>query len=271
MTSKLTPQQYSMLLAPLKKQRVGKNDKGHAHMEAWDIRRHLTRIFGFGGWKEEIITCDLVQQIDIAPTSPAGRTRYTVVYRATLRLTVYYIDGTVMSVFEDGACGDSSNQPKLGDAHDNAMKTALSQALKRCAVNLGDQFGLSLYDGESLEPVMVATLNPPTEQAVEAPELPTAEVKPEAGADEIHQELPPPPPPPPVPMVTQKQHNHMHALWGELNYAGDTNRDQRLEIVGKILGLPKPETTKNLTEEQADRVIAKLREVKATRQKEAGK
>lgn len=270
MTSKLTPQQYSMLLAPLKRQRVGKNDKGHAHMEAWDIRRHLTRIFGFGGWSEEILTCELVQQIDIAPTSPTARTRYTVVYRATLRLTIRYVDGTVMAVFEDGACGDSSNQPKLGDAHDNAMKTALSQALKRCAVNLGDQFGLSLYDGESLDPVMVATLNPPAEEAA-APELPTAEVKPEPGADEIHQEIPAPPPPPPPPGVTQKQHNHMHALWGELGYAGDTNRDQRLEIVGKILGTAKPETTKNLTEDEAERVIAKLRQVAAEKKKGQGK
>jgi hypothetical protein len=39
-----------------------------------------------------------------------------------------------------------------------ALKTASSDAMKRCAINLGDQFGLGLYDNGSLEPIVKATL-----------------------------------------------------------------------------------------------------------------
>ncbi len=262
----LTPQQYQYLLQPLNPKRVGKNAKGFAHMEAWDIRRHLTRIFGFGGWDEQILTCDLVQQIDIQPGQPTGKVRYTVVYRVTLRLTVRYPDGTTMAVFENGACGDSTNQPQLGDAHDNAMKTALSQALKRCAINLGDQFGLSLYDGESLTPVMVATLVPPaqTEATPVPPEMPVTEVKPEPGSEEIHvkpvAETLPPPREPAEPMVGQEHHRHMHALWKELGYGGPDNRDNRLAISAKILGLKELNTSASLTAAQADRLIEALKD-----------
>jgi len=263
--TRLTPQQYQYLLQPLNPKRAGKNNKGFAHMEAWDIRRHLTRIFGFGGWDEEIITCDLVQQIDIQPPQPTGKVRYTVVYRVTTRLTVRYPDGGAMAVFEGGACGDSTNQPQLGDAHDNAMKTAMSQALKRCAINLGDQFGLSLYDGENLQAVMVATLVPPaqTDAVPAAPELPVTDVKPEPGSDEIHvtpvAETLPPPREPAVPMVNQDQHKHMHALWRELGYGGEENRDNRLAISAKILGLAELNTSTSLTHEQAERVIEALK------------
>ena len=43
---------------------------------------------------------------------------------------------------------------KRGDAHDMAIKTAETQALKRAAINLGDQFGLSLYKKGSTGPLV---------------------------------------------------------------------------------------------------------------------
>ena len=42
----------------------------------------------------------------------------------------------------------------IGDAHDMALKTAESGALKRAATNLGDQFGLSLYNDGSMLPLV---------------------------------------------------------------------------------------------------------------------
>ena len=52
--------------------------------------------------------------------------------------------------YTEWAAGDATN-PTLADAHDQAIKTAESQAFKRCAVNLGDQFGLSLYKNGSTD------------------------------------------------------------------------------------------------------------------------
>ncbi len=153
----LTSTQVDALLAPLHPSRV-RQAQGQAHLEAWDVRRHLLRVFGWGGWDFTVVSCDLVAQLDTPPPSSGGKTRYTVVYRVLGRLTIKDPAGQVLAVYEDGATGDAANQPSLGDAHDMAMKTALSQALKRCAMNLGDGFGLSLYNNGRTEAVVGRSL-----------------------------------------------------------------------------------------------------------------
>jgi hypothetical protein len=62
--------------------------------------------------------------------------------------------------------------------------------------------------------------------------------------------------------VGQDQHRHMHALWRELGFGGDENRDNRLTITAKILSLPDLNSSSDLTRGQADRVIAALKERK---------
>lgn len=144
--SDLSADQVKTLFAPINPGRV-QNLRGQSHLEAWDVRRWLNRVFGFGGWADETLELACVAQVEINPG------RWTVIYRAQVRLTVKTADGRVLTTYDDAAMGDSRNQPALGDAHDQAMKTALSQALKRCAHNLGDQFGLSLYNDGSRNPV----------------------------------------------------------------------------------------------------------------------
>jgi hypothetical protein len=151
---KLTEQQVGVLLSPISSKRV-RNLRGMSHLEAWDVRRQLIRIFGFEGFTIETQALELVHERE---TKAGDRSRWTVVYRAQVRLTVKAIDGRPLTVFEDAAAGDAVNQPSIGDAHDLAMKTALSQALKRCVVNLGDQFGLSLYNDGSPAPVVLRSL-----------------------------------------------------------------------------------------------------------------
>jgi hypothetical protein len=227
-----TAEQYAKLIEPLHRSRISQNDKGFNHLEQWDVRRTLTRIFGFGGWDVETIACDLVAERQLTHFGngdpiPEHKPRWTVVYRAQVRLTVKSADGRVIARYEDGAVGDSSNQPKLGDAHDNAMKTALSQALKRCAVNLGDQFGLSLYNGGGgkvdeqgfLKPVVTRSVVSPT---TEAPAAPVARyeddpVQPEPAS--VAEEPPPAVPPArvgPAPM-DETQRKRMFAQFGELH------------------------------------------------------
>jgi len=62
--------------------------------------------------------------------------------------------------------------------------------------------------------------------------------------------------------VGQDQHRHMHALWRDLGYAGEENREIRLGITAKILGLDGLDSSAALTRGQAEQVIAKLRERK---------
>lgn len=150
----LTEQQVGFLLTPINDNRV-RNLRGMSHLEAWDVRRQLIRIFGFEGFTIETLSLDLVAERE---AKQGERSRWTIVYRAQVRLTVKATDGRPLAMFEDAAAGDAINQPSIGDAHDLAMKTALSQALKRCAVNLGDQFGLSLYNDGSKDAVVLRSL-----------------------------------------------------------------------------------------------------------------
>jgi hypothetical protein len=145
-----TDRQILLLQSPIDTGRV-QHLKNFSHLEAWDVRRYLTRVFGFTGWGIQTmeLTCVATNSVQ-----NGDRWKHTVVYRAQVRLTVKDTAGNVIGQWDDGASGDAINLPSLGDAHDFAMKTALSQALKRCAVNLGDQFGLSLYNDGDTRPVV---------------------------------------------------------------------------------------------------------------------
>jgi hypothetical protein len=155
LTSRLTDQQLKVLYSPLHDDRVGFNQKGFAHVQQWDVRRFLIRVFGFGGYDTELVSIDLIREIEHPASNPGGKSRWTVAYRVHQRLTVKDVAGRPIATFDGVATGDSQNQPSLGDAHDGAVKEADSQSLKRAAVNLGDAFGLSLYNGGKTNPVVL--------------------------------------------------------------------------------------------------------------------
>lgn len=138
-----TAEQTDALLAPIKDHRVYQTPQGHSHVAAYEITAHLSRMFGFGGWDKHIVSLDLIGER--VSTDAKDNERFTVAYRCHMRLTIYDGDGVVAKVTEDVAIGDAENQWSFGDAHDMAAKSAVSGALKRCAKDLGDQFGLSLY------------------------------------------------------------------------------------------------------------------------------
>jgi recombination DNA repair RAD52 pathway protein len=71
-------------------------------------------------------------------------------------------NGNELARYCEAAAGSASGPATmLGDHHDNALKTAASDALKRCAINLGTQFGLGLYDKGSTAEVVMGTLVKP--------------------------------------------------------------------------------------------------------------
>lgn len=153
----LNDRQVKLLLMPIKGQRVGKDNNGFSHTQGWDIRRYLNRVFGFAGWSEEILKLDMVAERHIPNgkrPDGAEKFKHYIVYRATVRLTLYDTNGAMLAFYDGSATGTGNNLPDLGDAHDMAIKTAETQALKRAAINLGDQFGLGLYNGGQTAPVV---------------------------------------------------------------------------------------------------------------------
>lgn len=139
-----------ILLSPIRPGRVGKDGKGFSHVEAYEIRAHLIRLFDFDGWDSEV-----TEMQEVYEAEKDGK--WTVCYRARCLLTVTWPDGGRCSQFAEWATGEAKNQPSRGDAHDLAIKTAESQALKRCAMNLGDQYGLSLYKKGSTDALVRQT------------------------------------------------------------------------------------------------------------------
>lgn len=154
------------LLEPINSERVkyrGKGSKEYGYLPQWDVRRRLIQIFGFGGF--DIETLELKQASVIRHEA-----RVFVIYEAQVRLTIKNSDGSVIARYEDAATGDAigvvgadddTNQLTIGQAFDLAVKSAVSNALNRCTTNLGDQFGLSLYNDGSTDATVGATLLDP--------------------------------------------------------------------------------------------------------------
>lgn len=153
----ITNQQYEQLLKPLNPSRVAKRAQAGrqlSYLEAWDVKAHLIRIFGFGGWSADVLDAALAFE------EKNEKGQWSVGYKVTLRLVIHSMGAT----YTEAAVG-SASLPQRGEAHDMAIKTAESDALKRAAINLGTQFGLSLYNDGTLADVVIATLNPPVEEA----------------------------------------------------------------------------------------------------------
>lgn len=154
---KFTDQQVEYLLRAPDRDRLGQL-QGKSHLKAWDVRRWLIRVFGHGGWDQRITDVSVVAEWDTSEKKDNATKHYWhAIYRATVRLDVYSPDGLLVATYEDVATCDAKG-PSRGDVHDQALKGAASQALKRCAVNLGDLFGLSLYNGGNLRPVVQDTV-----------------------------------------------------------------------------------------------------------------
>jgi len=147
----LNEQQYEQLLKPLNAARVaqrGQAGRQLSYLEAWDVKAHLIRIFGFGGWSADVLESALAFE------EKNEKGQWNVGYKVMLRLLVPALDCT----YTEAAVG-SATLPQRGEAHDMAIKTAESDALKRAAINLGDQFGLSLYNNGSTAPVVLVDLS----------------------------------------------------------------------------------------------------------------
>lgn len=104
--------------------------------QAWDVKAHLTRIFGFCNWDSVVSDVHLVgaDQVD---------GKWTICYQAAVTITIRDENGQHLCTHAEAAVG-TSTQGRKGEALDMALKTAESDALKRACINLGTQFGLSL-------------------------------------------------------------------------------------------------------------------------------
>ena len=178
----LTKDQINFLLAPIDTWRIGQAN-GRPNMMAYDIRAHLNRVFGFGNWDGEATHMELVSEN--FHQNKNGKDAVTVVYRCRYTLRVRSIDGTPLATYTEWAVGSAKSYPVyiLDEAHDFSAKSAESQALKRCAINLGDQFGLSLYGNGRTDALVQITYGHPGELAADPTAVDETPVAPEVDPD----------------------------------------------------------------------------------------
>lgn len=161
----ITAAQYEVLRKPLNSTRVAKRSQGGqqlSYLEAWDVKAHLTRVFGFGNWDLQMLDYRHVDTRQYESSGNPPKPMIEVVYSARMQLTIRDPQGREVCQHSEAAVGSASGPATmLGDHHDNALKTAASDALKRCAINMGTQFGLSLYDKGSTRDVIKGTVVTP--------------------------------------------------------------------------------------------------------------
>ena len=154
----ITDYQLQALTAPLNPSRVSRRSQGGrslSYVEAWDIKATLIRVFGFGGFSAEVTDTQIVQLERDVPKSGGGTTNFRVTAMCTLRLTIHQTG----AVYSESAAASQAGAD-IGEVTDFAIKTAESDALKRCAINLGTHFGLSLYNDGSTDDVVKVVLAP---------------------------------------------------------------------------------------------------------------
>lgn len=174
----LSDDQLKQLMADLNAARVASRKQGGtslSYLQTWDVKATLIRIFGFGGFSADAIECETIRiennvpktkgygkdkvelPIEYAPDGQIvfGTANFRVTMRVRVRLYIHQLGAT----YTEWAAS-SQTGPDLGEVSDFAIKTAESDALKRAAIYLGTQFGLSLYnDGATVE-VIKAVLAP---------------------------------------------------------------------------------------------------------------
>lgn len=172
----LTPEQLYYLGEDLNPALVSTRKQGGAtlsYMEAWSIKATLIRVFGYGGFSADVTETRVLRMQQDVPAvewvgSSGNRTKklkvddqgkqvynWSVTAQATVRLTIHQTGATYTETAAASQVG-----PDIGEVTDFAIKTAESDALKRAAIYLGTQFGLSLYNNGSNADVIGAVWAP---------------------------------------------------------------------------------------------------------------
>ena len=131
--------QTAHLGAKLRAKHVRRREKNGTtlhYVEGWHAIAEANRIFGFDGWDRETLDLRCVSEIK-------GQGRCACAYMARVRIRVRAGEALVV---REGAGMGQGRGPTPGEAHENALKEAETDATKRALVTFGNPFGLALYD-----------------------------------------------------------------------------------------------------------------------------
>ena len=131
--------QTRLLLGKLNRRHVRtRESRGQVlwYVEGWHVIAEANRVFGFDGWDREVVWCECVWE-------DGRKDPKTCAYAARVRIRVRAGDGIVC---REGSGVGNGTGVTLGEAHENALKEAETDAMKRALTTFGNLFGLALYD-----------------------------------------------------------------------------------------------------------------------------
>lgn len=164
------------------------NGKTLSYLEGHDVKAQLIRCFGFGRFSSEVIAQDLVCEEPCKIGKDKDKDGWKVAYRSIVRLTVCAPNGTVLATYAEGHVGQSIH-PDKAEAHANALTNSETYALKRCAIFLGDGFGLGLYNNGNAEEYVKFCFRPDKANAAPTGDEELPETKPESEYSEPREDV----------------------------------------------------------------------------------
>lgn len=151
--SRFTEQQTQQMQAKLDRAHVHQRTqagRSFSYIEGYQAINEANRIFGFGEWSSEVlgVTC-VVSTNKGAPNYKGNNDRqgYLIAYTAHVKVTVHF-EGLAEQTHTDYGYGEGIDYNNVGQAHESAIKEAVTDALKRALRHWGNPFGLALYDKE---------------------------------------------------------------------------------------------------------------------------
>ena len=115
-----------------------KNGFTLSYVEGWRVIFEANRIFGFDGWDRETVDSSCIWK-----DNRSGRAACS--YVARVRIQVRAGDHLIV---REGTGAGHCEANNMGEAHENALKEAETDATKRALSTFGNSFGLALYDKE---------------------------------------------------------------------------------------------------------------------------
>jgi DNA repair and recombination protein RAD52 len=119
--------------------REGGGGRKLSYLEGHYVIDRLNKVIGIGNWA---YTSDVIKVFEGEQNG-----KFSTSYIGKVRL-VCTLPGGVQTEFTDVGYGDGTDPRSPGKAHELAVKEAVTDALKRCAKNLGMSMGLALYSKE---------------------------------------------------------------------------------------------------------------------------
>ena len=134
--------QIEVLNKELDSNRIKIREKGNvslSYIEGFDVIDTANLIFGFGNWSY------LISKLEQVSQEQNHNQNFVVCYKAVVKLIIKDENHSKSISRQDVGFGTGVSKT-LADAHENAGKESVTDALKRTLRSLGNQFGNSLYD-----------------------------------------------------------------------------------------------------------------------------